>query len=306
MRSKFCLLFLLVSGLSFARSIVPSRIVTPSLDLFNSSNKTLPNGDVEVRVTTYSKGGDFRRNGSKQVLNKSQYEAYRKLSLPVFEMIPNDRFKSDAEYGRRGTAFSIGENLVLTNQHVLDPKQKNTTSCGDFEVKNHEGNEYDCKKVHFCSLEHDICLVEMKPLTKTKRDCLFCEGTKYDASLAVGPKLKLKAHYSPEDPTNEVLTAIGNSMGYGIHFSQGRGVWFRNDRVYFYAPISVGNSGGALLNNEGFVVGVVKAETKILISDDPNKVYNLAASTDIVIRLVREALRDDPETLEKFNRSVVE
>ena len=294
------------SGVLCARSIVPDRIVTNPIDLYNSSNKTLPDGNVEARMITFGKRGEFKRNSGKMILSKAQFESMQNLALSVFEMIPNGKFSHDSNYGRRGTAFSIGENLVLTNQHVLDPNQKNTTSCGDFEVKNEDGNTYSCKKVHYCSIEHDVCLIEMKPLTKTKRDCMFCEGVKYDASLAVGPKLKLKAFYSPLDAATEVTTAIGNPEGWGIHLSQGRGVAFTKDRLMFYAPITTGNSGGALLNSENLVIGVVKAQTAVLISTNAKKAYNIAAPIDLVIRLVREALRDDPETLGKFNRSVVE
>ena len=76
--------------------------------------------------------------------------------------------------------------------------------------------------------------------------------------------------------------------------------------MYFWAPITKGNSGGALLNDEGVVIGVVKLQSKTLISTNPNEAYNVASPSDTVIRLVREALRDNPETLLKFNKSVVE
>lgn len=296
---KIILALILISTAAFSRSVIPDRIVTPSLDLYSSRNKVLPDGNVEVRVTTYSKRGTFIQNGSKIILSKETFEAYKKPSDAVFEMIPEGD-------GRRGTAFSIGENLVLTNNHVLDDTFKNTTECSDFQLKDHNGETFDCKKVHYCNPDHDICLIEMDVKTKTKRDCFMCSGTKYEVSLAQGPKLKLKARYSPGDQDSEITTAIGNSAGLGIHFSQGRGVRVQRDRLYFYAPITKGNSGGALLNSEGLVVGVVKLQSKNIISNDPNATYNIAATSDVVIRLIREALRDDPDTLLKFNLSVVE
>jgi S1-C subfamily serine protease len=148
----------------------------------------------------------------------------------------------------------------------------------------------------------------MRTKTKTKRDCFFCSGTKYEVSLAQGPSLKLKEKFRPAGSLwqETVTTAIGNSQGYGIHYSQGKGVTLIKDRVYFWAPITKGNSGGALLNDEGHVIGVVKLQSQKLISSDANEVYNIAAPSETVIRLVREALRDDPETLLKFNKSVVE
>ncbi len=300
---KLIILLTLISVVAHARSIVPDRIVTQSLDLFDRSNKVLPNGDVEVKVTTYSKRGEFNHHGGKKILPKSQYDEMRKTSSAVLEMIPDQRSNDDERKSRRGTAFSIGENLVLTNEHVIDSNE-----CSDFQLLDSNNNTFDCKRVHFCDVKHDVCLIEMSPLIKTKRDCFLCSGTKYEVSLAQGPSLKLKAKYSPGYPQSqdEVLTAIGNSGGFGIHFSQGRGVTVMSDKVYFYAPITKGNSGGALLNNEGLVVGVVKLQSIVTLSNDPNEAYNVAAPTELVIKLIRESLVNDPETLEKFNRSVVQ
>lgn len=305
---KWILPLLFICSFVHARSVVPERVVTPSLDLYSRSNKTLPDGSIEVRVTTVSKRGDFIQNGSKKILSKEIFLSYKKSSDAVFEMIPNQNSGDDERKGRRGTAFSIGENLVLTNNHVLDETFRNTTDCGDFEVKDHFGETYDCKTVHFCSPEHDVCLIEMHTKTKTKRDCFLCSGTKYEVSLAQGPSLKLKASFKPdvEKWQNTVTTAIGNSMGYGIHFSQGIGISLQRDRTFFWAPISKGNSGGALLNDAGEVIGVVKLQSKTLLSSDANEVYNIAAPSETVIRIIREALRDNPETLIKFNKSVVE
>lgn len=305
---KMILPLLIFATVAYGRSVVPERVVTPSLDLYSRSNKTLPDGSIEVRVTTVNKHGEFNQNGSKKILSKDVFESYKKSADAVFEMIPNQNYGDEEKKLRRGTAFSIGENLVLTNNHVLDETFQNTSECSDFQVKDHSGESWDCKTVHFCSPEHDVCLIEMKTKTKTKRDCFLCSGTKYEVALADGPSLKLKSSFKPEVEKwqETITTAIGNSMGWGIHYSQGKGVSFSKDRLYFWAPISKGNSGGALLNSEGAVIGVVKLETKTLISSDPNEVYNIAVPSETVIRLMREALRDNPETLLKFNKSVVE
>lgn len=305
---KIILLLLIFSSFVLGRSVVPERVVTPSLDLYSRSNKTLPDGSIEVRVTTFSKSGEFNQNGSKKILTKEVFDSYKKSSDAVFEMIPNQNYGDEEKKLRRGTAFSIGENLVLTNNHVLDDTFQNTTECSDFQVKDHSGETWECRTVHYCSSEHDVCLIEMKTKIKTKRDCFFCSGTKYEVALANGPALKLKSTFKPdvEKWQETITTAIGNSMGWGIHYSQGKGVSFSKDRLYFWAPISKGNSGGALLNDEGLVIGVVKLETKTLISTDANEAYNIAVPSETVIRLMREALRDNPETLLKFNKSVVE
>ncbi len=298
---------MLMSSLASGRSVVPSRVVTPPLDLFSRSNKILPDGKVEVRVTTFSKKGKFRKNGSRLILSEESFQAFKDTASAVVEMIPDKNSNDEGRY-RRGTAFSIGENLVLTNNHVLDESFHNTSHCADFEIQTADREKFDCKKVHYCSPAHDICLIEMETKIKTKRDCFFCRGTKYEVSLALGPALKLNAKYhpDPEIQDREVLTAIGNSAGYGIHLSQGRGVRLISNRVYFYAPITNGNSGGALLDKDNLVIGVVRAQSINLIDTDPNKAFNVATPVSLVVELIRKALRDDPETLEKFNKAVVE
>jgi S1-C subfamily serine protease len=287
--------------------VVPERIITPPLDLYSSQNKTLENGDQLIRVTKIDKNGDFSLSGGTTVLTREKYQQYLNSANAVFEMIPSQFGTNEEKMSRRGTAFSIGNNLLLTNLHVLDPNFQNTTECDDFEIKNYEGEKFECKKVHYCDVEQDVCLIEMKNKTKTKRDCLFCRGIKYDASLANGPSLKLSS-VLPEMIAwdNTITTAIGNSAGLGIHYSQGRGLFLRAGQLRFYAPITTGNSGGPLLNESGKVIGIVKRQTAITLSSDPNKSYNIANPVGDFIRSVRENLENQPEVLEKFNSSVVE
>lgn len=284
---------------------MPDRVVTPSLDLYSTHNKTLPNGDVEVIVTGYRDNGSFYRNGGKMVLSKAQYEHFRSLANPVLEMIPNQNTVDRNRKTERGTAFSIGENLVLTNHHVLDHDKKITT-CNGFQLKDHRNETFRCKKVHYCNPTHDVCLIEMQ--TKKKKDCVFCDKPAYEVSLAQGPSLKLKSGVALnyEERESIITTAIGNSGGYGIQLSQGRGVTYRGGALCFYAPITFGNSGGPLLNEEGLVIGVVYAQSEKTKGTDINDVYNVSTLSDVVISLIRENLVDDPETLEKFNQAVVE
>lgn len=287
-----------------ARSIVPEHVVTPSLDLFSKRNKVLSNGDVEVRVTTFNKHGDFIQNGGRKVLPKTIYDKYVSLASAVYQTVPGPT----SENKLQGTAFNIGNNLILTNNHVLDESFRNTSSCDGFGLYDHDEEKYECKKVHYCNPEHDICLIEMKPKKKTRRSCFFCAGETYEASLAKRPSLKLKNNYRPpyHDALKEIYTAIGNSNGFGIHYSEGRGAIINSEYIRFWAPSTSGNSGGPLLNKDGLVIGIVKHQTALTYSHDIDKTFNGAAPIDLTINLIRDALRSDPETLLKFNQSVIE
>lgn len=298
---KIFILLLTASILAQAKSLVPRRVVTPNLEIFSDRNVVLPNGDVEVRVSTFDRDGSFHLNSKRLILPKDTFERYKLQSQAVLEALPR---RIDGEMTLNGTAFNIGNNLVLTNNHVLDANFLNTRHCDGFKLRNFDGDTYRCQKVHFCSPKHDVCLIEMSP--NSKRDCFRCRPR--DISLAVMPALKLKSNYKPKyhEALEETFTAIGNTDGKGIHFSQGQGAIFQSEYVKFWAPMTGGNSGGPLLNSEGLVVGIVKHQTILFQDEDLNMAYNGAAPAELTINLIREALKNQPELLLKFNQSVIE
>ncbi len=59
---------LLILSTSALSSIVPERIVTPLLDIFNKANKAV-DANVEVMVTTYNKRGELKQKGSKAIID---------------------------------------------------------------------------------------------------------------------------------------------------------------------------------------------------------------------------------------------
>lgn len=298
---------LLYSATILSRSVVPDRVILPPLDLYSLRNKTLVNGDKIVKVTTFDKYGKFHQNDGEMRITNELFQKYLSDANAVFEMIPSGFGRDEEKASRRGTAFSIGNNLVITNLHVLDPSFENTTDCDDFEIKDPSGNKFSCKEVLYCNIYQDVCLIEMKTKTKTKRDCFFCSGVKYQISLADGASLKLKSKLSDDELKDDfVTTAIGNSAGFGIHYSKGKGLKLINHQLRFYAPITNGNSGGPLLNEFGKVIGIIKKQTSLEFSSDPNQTYNIATPVNQFIESARDNLKNRPEILEKFNSSVVE
>jgi hypothetical protein len=315
------LLIAVISQLVYARSIVPGRAVTQPLDIFSRSNKELPSGDFSVMSSRYDESGTFNKDTSRVTLSKETYNTFLELSKAVY---PVRRKETN------GTAFHIGDNLVLTNLHILDIDYSNTKRCNSYTVDTFTGDSFTCNKVHFCSKLHDFCLIEVAPLSKSKivkGNCFLGMCLKeWTVFLSDLPALKLQNNVSTDNTLykDAVFTAIGNSNGDGIHLSQGKGFEFQplwkvqnasyhtidtfaaNEYVKFWAPSTEGNSGGPLLNEDHHVVAIVKHSSADLASDDTTKTFNGGVPTNTIISLIREALRDDPETLRKFNQTVVE
>lgn len=304
---NFFVLICLVSANIYAGmySINPERTLTPLVDIFSSQTKKLDATKMEVRVSTYNKSGELAGSAKLQ-MPIALYETARQQASAVFRMIPSASSVAARSDGMiyEGTAFHIGNNLVLTNQHVLSPDRTNTTECGGFELRgNNNSDVFACKKVHYCNPTEDVCLIEMAP---AKRCLNFTCSKKEFVELKNGPALKLKADpkVEIEQLNTVVMNCIGNTMAKGIHFSQGRGVQLRNDLIYFFAPLRTGNSGGPLIGEDGLVWGVVKLESggeKV-----SNQAYNIAESSEKVISLMREQLANDTVTLAKFNSAVSE
>lgn len=269
-------------------SINPERSVYSFIDIFHKKTKTLENGDVRVYVTPYDEAGDLQPRKKYEInIAQSDYQRLKTLASAVFRSVPTSPTLYHGEkWIFEGTAFNIGNSLVLTNNHVLSRDFSNTTKCDSFRLKDDGGHSYHCRKVHYCNPDEDLCLIEMKD---TKR-------------LRSYPTLKISNIPQPNDEET-LVTAIGNTQGYGLHVSVGKGLRAKANGYDIYASLRSGNSGGPAIGPEGTVIGIVRTESHNKVGP---YVSNNAVKMTKVIELIREALKDDTETLEKFNTAVIE
>lgn len=279
-------IFFIIANSVFAKSIVPHKVVTPPLDIFSSKNKFLEDSTVEVAVTHFYSWG-VRQQKESLILSMDEYTNFSNQAKSVLEMIPKNSPNYEQK-NRRGTAFHIGNNLALTNHHVLDPDFNNTKYCDDFQLRDFEKITYECQEVHFCDANLDVCLIEMKSNKNTP--------------LAQGHKLPLLPINKDDYLFSEelIMTAIGNSYGKGIHLSRGKGLRWVLEKLIFYAPITKGNSGGPLLDESGQVIGVVKMQSRVFTAHDPNMAYNVAAPISSVLEFASHALKAKPEIYHKL------
>ncbi len=297
----FMCLFIGSNSFAGTNSINPERMVLPLIDIFSPRNQLLGDGRIKASVSIFDEKGEIYRHRSSHIMSELDFTKAKNQSRAVYPMIPIESQVYDSNY--EGTAFHIGKNLVLTNHHVLSLDRESISECRNFQLQDQENDfRFDCKKVLHCDYNLDICLIEMSPFKRCLN--LFCTKKEF-IYLSDGASLKLKTgkEVDPFRTSEQIMTAIGNTMGLGIHYSQGRGVQRSADRTIFYAPVRTGNSGGPLIGEDGLVWGVVKQESSEKVSNDS---FNVAASIDYVIQSIQLALEQNPKYLQIFEQALKE
>ena len=239
------------------------------------------NGNVKVRgVELNEHKEEYTEKGNSFFIPKEVFNFYQNKGLSTFEATPGDSYNS------LGTAFHVGANFLLTNQHVLSTRRDNTTECKRFRIKlNYDqyNLKVNCKKVHFCDRDKDYCLIEMHEYPRGQS---LSDKTGYTISADI------------KYGSSEEHYLFGNSRGFGIHASKGIGLsYFDEDSFRFYAPVFGGNSGGPIFNMQGEVIGIVKQQSSLLYGE---RAYNVGISIKEVLRDLELNL-EDLSVLEKLN-----
>jgi V8-like Glu-specific endopeptidase len=276
------LLFLIILSMTAnaytgEKSINPTK-VEYNLFALNSGKKQNNNFYRVSGIAFQQHPEEYIAHGSHFQVDAATYEKAHSLGKAVFRATPGDTSSAF------GTAFAVGGNFILTNQHVLSVSRKNTDQCRNFSLKLNQENRdrsLRCQKVHYCDKDLDFCLIEMAP--NKKGDQL---------SDLIPLRLKKTAM---TDLTARTM-AIGNTRGLGLHASTGHGLYYTKGLYLFYAPVFGGNSGGPLFNDEGDVIAVVRSQSKELYGLDS---YNVAITID---QIYQELLyRVDESVLEQLN-----
>lgn len=301
-KALFLAQILMLAPLAYAgsNSINPTKAVVDLFKVFGPAK--IKENLVEVRGPRHVGQDELEDEGHWFKINPAVYQRALKLSQSVF--ITESGEDSDIF----GTSFFIGNNLILTNQHVLSPSRENSTKCKSLKVKTNEksAERFECKEVLFCESKRDFCLIELK--TNIKKKKINGKKVKIASSISRLGSLKLDVNYQlGEDNlySAENFTVIGNTKGYGIHYSEGRTAHKRaNADILFFSPLAQGNSGGPLLNQDGNVIGIVKQQSAVFYGTGSD-VYNVAVPITEVVETLKQKLQNRPEVLAKLNEALL-
>ena len=100
-------------------SINPNRTLRHLFELYDGYTK-YTSGNVKVRGIAFNRNrNEFTEKGNSQIIPEAEFDYLHQLGLSTFEATPGDNSSSF------GTAFHVGGNFLLTNQHVLSTRRTN-------------------------------------------------------------------------------------------------------------------------------------------------------------------------------------
>lgn len=180
-----------------------------------------------------------------------------------------------------GESFGTGviydtQGYLLTNAHVISYKSLGENQLFDtFEIRFPLLKEYQSATFIKVDYELDLAILKIN-----------------DESIKYNPIEFAKFNYDFGD----IVYAIGNTSNYGIGISQGiisvPEVNVKYDdisRLVIQADINIasGNSGGALLNEKGELIGITTFRTKDLLGN-----VNYGFTYSIPLKVVKEFIKD--------------
>lgn len=230
-------------GLASSWTIVPSQSLAGLHYLFKGFTLNEEDGLVSVtgpvvQITDGDKlGANIFKDGYTVDMDPEDFEEEQTLGHSVFETV--SRTGTNV-----GTAFLVGQNIVLTNRHIMAyTKEAKNWTCGLFSIKlNHKNERVECEKVRWCSSKYDFCVIEMK---------LMANGAQ------LGSEIKpLRLTRKVKSDKDASLLHIGNAAGLGIQGSRGRGLRLLGGEFFHFAPTLGGSSGAPIFNDKGEVIGI--------------------------------------------------
>lgn len=230
-------------GLASSWTIIPSRSLAglhylfKGYEILDEESLVKVTGPVIEITNGETIGAKVFREGYSSEIDLEDFEEEQTLAVSVFEATTG----SGTDIG---TAFLVGQNLVLTNRHVMSIKPgSKVLPCGKFSIKlNHKEERVACERVRFCSNKFDYCVVEMQNMIN---------------GAVLGTEVKpLRLSRKIKADKDLRLLHIGNAAGLGIQASSGRGVMIQEGEFYHYAPTLGGSSGAPIFNEKGAVIGI--------------------------------------------------
>jgi hypothetical protein len=172
--------------------------------------------------------------------------------------------------GSGGTGFAIANELVLTNQHVVE-------SCASLSLVI-PGKKRQTAHVVAEDKEADLALIYSPGLSSSI------------VMLRSTPARLGEQVYAFGFPLIGTLSSSGNFTS-GL-VSSLRGLRDRSGELQFTAPIQPGNSGSALLDQAGLVIGVVQSKLDTIsasrITGDIAQNVNFAVSGEVLTRFLQK------------------